>query len=176
MIARAAELYKHLLEQGFVMRGYQEEDQSKDLDAEVEIHPNVVVQIGYNQEVEYGLTIEPHNKKRTNSGFRHIGYYNHLEPLIVALKNVCPETTLGTWKEILVEVISKKNEFHLKELYAALENHPKTKNTRNYREKIRQTLRDTKLFKRTASGRYAILIEEEEKPEITINFSNMALA
>ena len=174
IFAKAGDLCKHLIEQGFTIRSYQEEDPAKAVDAEVEIRPNVVVQIGYGASIEYGLTVEPHHQKRANSGFHHVGYYDNLDSLIGALKKVCPQISLGTWKEIIVSIAVSKGEFETKDLYKELEKHPKTQTNGNYKAKIRQTLRNSDLFKRTAKGRWALVQDIAAKNEAGFGLENLA--
>jgi len=140
MIFKARDLYDHLMLNGFVVKSHQEQNIQKGEDAEVVLDQNIVIQIGYDHKVEFGLTIEPRKQKRVNSDFYHVGYYNHIDSLVEALRKVCPEIETGTWCEVLTKVVSDKQEFRLKELYKMLENHPKLRSNNNYHAKIRQTV------------------------------------
>jgi hypothetical protein len=78
---------------GWRVNHVQEEDIYKCLDAEVHVAPNIVIQIDLSGTTpEFGATIESFRKKRKNSGFRHIGYFESVTALINAIKDLVPHS------------------------------------------------------------------------------------
>ena len=73
---------------GFAVKAWQEEDQALERDAEIEILPNLVVQIDTSSgQHEYSLTVEAYRtQQERNTAFRHVGYFMGLDALLDALR------------------------------------------------------------------------------------------
>lgn len=83
------DLASQLLLKGFVVETVQEEDESLLLDAEIQIAPDIVVQIDWSgRRPEYGVTVEPRRVKREYSDFHHVGYVETLDSLFTMLERV----------------------------------------------------------------------------------------
>ncbi len=94
MIYHAEDLKSELETRGFNVNHVQEEDVYRYLDAEVHVAPNIVIQIDLSGSTpEFGATVESFRKKRKNSGFRHLGYFESAERLIAVLKDLIPTSS-----------------------------------------------------------------------------------
>ena len=62
------------------------------------------------------------------------------------------DSKVSTWKDVVYAVLKKKNSFKLEEIYSEIEGHEKTKQNAHWKEKIRQTLQMSSLFKSDERG------------------------
>jgi hypothetical protein len=91
MIYHAEDLKAELETRGFNVNHVQEEDVYRGFDAEVHVAPNIVIQIDLSGTTpEFGATVEAFQKKRKDSGFRHIGYFENATALFDAIKHFIP--------------------------------------------------------------------------------------
>lgn len=62
-----------------------------------------------------------------------------------------------SWRDLVHDIIEENSrEMALEEIYSELKDCPKTERNPHWKEKIRQTVQDSRYFTRTARGRYAL--------------------
>jgi hypothetical protein len=62
----------------------------------------------------------------------------------------------ASWRDIIHTLMEDTGETSLENLYERLKDSPKNESNPHWKEKIRQTVQDTKYFRRTARGTYAL--------------------
>lgn len=66
------------------------------------------------------------------------------------------DNTAASWRDIIYALIDEHKEATLEKLYQDLQNCPKKQSNPHWKEKIRQVVQNTKYFRRTSKGTYAL--------------------